>query len=116
MTDLTFGWFLPTSGDSTCLADPDQRIAQSPEMFEEVVAAADEGGFKYLLMPVNATCWEATVTASFYAARREKFRAADRDAVGLLQHFPVGQDVRHTRPTDLHHRQLRAARIPQMQS
>lgn len=69
MTDLTFGWFLPTSGDSTCLADPDQTIAQSPELFEEVVQAADEGGFKYLLMPVNATCWEATVTASFYAAR-----------------------------------------------
>ena len=69
MDDLTFGWFLPTSGDSTCLADPNQRIAQSPEMFEEVVTAADEGGFKYLLMPVNASCWEATVTASFYAAR-----------------------------------------------
>ena len=72
MDDLTFGWFLPTSGDSTCLADPDQRIAQSSEMFEEVVTAADEGGFKYLLMPVNATCWEATVTASFYAARSKK--------------------------------------------
>ncbi len=69
MPDLTFGWFLPTSGDSTCLADPNQRIAQSPELFEEVVAAVDEGGFKYLLMPVNATCWEATVTASYYAAR-----------------------------------------------
>lgn len=69
MSDLTFGWFLPTSGDSTCLADPDQTIKQSPEMFEEIVQAADEGGFKYLLMPVNATCWEATVTAAFYAAR-----------------------------------------------
>lgn len=69
MTDLTFGWFLPTNGDSTCLPDPEQRIPQSPEMFEEVVKAADEGGFKYLLMPVNATCWEATVTAAFYAAR-----------------------------------------------
>ena len=71
MPDLTFGWFLPTSGDSTCLADPNQRIAQSPEMFEEVVQAADEGGFKYLLMPVNSTCWEAPVTAAFYAARSE---------------------------------------------
>jgi alkanesulfonate monooxygenase len=69
MTDLTFGWFLPTSGDSTCLADPAQSIAQSAEMFEDVVNAVDEGGFKYLLLPVNATCWEATVTASFYAAK-----------------------------------------------
>lgn len=69
MSDLTFGWFLPTSGDSTCLATPDGRIAQSRELFDEVVDIVDEGGFKYLLMPVNATCWEATVTAAFYAAR-----------------------------------------------
>ena len=69
MTDITFGWFLPTSGDSTCLGDPDGRIPQSPELFDDVVAAVDNGGYKYLLMPVNATCWEATVVASYYAAR-----------------------------------------------
>lgn len=69
MTDLTFGWFLPTSGDSTCLADPDQKIAQSRGLFDEIVQAADAGGFRYLLMPVNTTCWEATVTSAFYAAR-----------------------------------------------
>ncbi|MBL4721457.1 MAG: LLM class flavin-dependent oxidoreductase [Alphaproteobacteria bacterium] len=69
MTDLTFGWFLPTSGDSTCLGDPASRIPQSLEMFDEVVAAVDNGGYKYLLMPVNATCWEATVVASYYVAR-----------------------------------------------
>ena len=67
--DLTFGWFLPTSGDTTCLGDPAARIAQSPEVFDEIVEAVDNGGFKYLLMPVNATCWEATVVASYYAAR-----------------------------------------------
>ena len=67
--ELTFGWFLPTSGDTTCLGDPAARIAQSPELFDDVVAAADEGGFTYLLMPVNSTCWEATVVASYYAAR-----------------------------------------------
>lgn len=67
--DLTFGWFLPTSGDTTCLGDPAARIPQSPEVFDEIVAAVDEGGYKYLLMPVNATCWEATVVASYYVAR-----------------------------------------------
>lgn len=67
--DITFGWFLPTNGDSTCLSDPAQRIAPSPPMLDEIVAAVDGGGYKYLLMPVNAICWEATVLASWYAAR-----------------------------------------------
>jgi len=66
---LTFGWFLPASGDSTCLADPDARIAPSRQLFDEVVRAVDEGGFRYLLMPVNALCWEATVLASYYVAK-----------------------------------------------
>lgn len=67
--ELTFGWFLPTSGDSTCLGDPAARIPQSRELFDEVVDVVDDGGFAYLLMPVNATCWEATVTGAFYLAR-----------------------------------------------
>ena len=66
---LTFGWFLPTSGDSTCLGDPNARIPQNTDLFDDIVREVDEGGFKYLLMPVNATCWEATVVASYYAAR-----------------------------------------------
>jgi alkanesulfonate monooxygenase len=67
--DITFGWFLPTNGDSTCLSDPAQRIAPSPPMMDEIVEAVDTGGYKYLLMPVNALCWEATVIASWYGAR-----------------------------------------------
>ena len=67
--DITFGWFLPTNGDSTCLTDPAQRIPPSRPMLDEIVDAVDNGGYKYLLMPVNAICWEATVVASWYAAR-----------------------------------------------
>jgi len=67
--DITFGWFLPTNGDSTCLADPAQRIAPSPPMLDEIVEAVDNGGYKYILLPVNAICWEATVVASWYAAK-----------------------------------------------
>ncbi|MCA8928880.1 MAG: LLM class flavin-dependent oxidoreductase [Alphaproteobacteria bacterium] len=67
--DLTFGWFLPTSGDSTNLGDPKARIPQSPELFDEIVDAVDRGGFRYMLLPVNAFCWEATVMASYYIAR-----------------------------------------------
>jgi alkanesulfonate monooxygenase len=67
--EVTFGWFLPSSGDSTCLADPKARIPSSPAVFDEVVDVVDNGGFKYLLIPVNTTCWEATVLASYYVAR-----------------------------------------------
>ena len=66
---LTFGWFLPTSGDSANLADPKAKIAQSPELFDEIVDAVDNGGFHYILLPVNAYCWEATVVSSYYVAK-----------------------------------------------
>lgn len=69
MTDLTFGWFLPTSGDSTCLADPAAHIPQSRELFDEIVGVVDDAGFNYMLMPVNAACWEATVVGAYYLAR-----------------------------------------------
>jgi len=67
--DLTFGWFLPTSGDSTCLADPKGHMPQSRALFDEIVDVVDDGGFSYMLMPVNANCWEATVVGSYYLAK-----------------------------------------------
>ena len=68
-SDLTFGWFLPTSGDSACLADPAQHIPQSRALFDEIVDVVDQAGFSYMLMPVNAQCWEATVVGAYYLAR-----------------------------------------------
>ena len=69
---LTFGWFLPTSGDSTNLGDPSARIPQSPELFDEIVEAVDNGGYQYMLLPVNAFCWEATVVSSYYVAKTKR--------------------------------------------
>lgn len=68
-SDLTFGWFLPTSGDSSCLGDPAGHIPQSRPLFDEIVDVVDNAGFAYMLMPVNAACWEATVTGAYYLAR-----------------------------------------------
>jgi alkanesulfonate monooxygenase len=67
--EITFGWFLPSSGDAVSLGDPAGRIPSSRAVFDEVIDAVDNGGFKYLLIPVNTTCWEATVLASYYVAR-----------------------------------------------
>jgi alkanesulfonate monooxygenase len=67
--NLTFGWFLPTSGDSTCLSNPAAHLQQGRELFDEIVEVVDGAQFSYMLMPVNAACWEATVTGAFYLAR-----------------------------------------------
>jgi alkanesulfonate monooxygenase len=66
---VTFGWFLPSSGDSTSLGEASGRIPSSRAVFDEIIDAVDNGGFKYLLIPVNTTCWEATVLASYYVAK-----------------------------------------------
>lgn len=69
LPSVTFGWFLPSSGDSTCLGDPAAKIQPNRALLDEVVDVVDKAGFKYLLIPVNTTCWEATVLASYYVAR-----------------------------------------------
>ena len=92
--ELTFGWFLPTSGDSTCLGDPAAKIPQSRELFDEVVDVVDDGGFAYLLMPVNATCWEATVTGAFYLARSRNVAPLVALRSAYCNPGPFGQNVR----------------------
>ena len=70
--DLSFGWFLPTFGDTTAFGDPGARLPAGPALFDEVVEAADAGGFDYLLMPVAPTCWEATALGAYYLARTRR--------------------------------------------
>lgn len=71
-SDLTFGWFLPSWGDTTAFGDPNARVDASPDLFDDVVKATEEGGYHYMLMPVAPTCWEATVLGSYYAARTRR--------------------------------------------
>lgn len=67
--EITFGWFLPSSGDATNLGRREGRIPSSKAVFDEIIDVVDNSGFKYLLIPVNTTCWEATVLASYYVAK-----------------------------------------------
>jgi len=71
---LEFGWFLPTAGDSTALADPSTRVAPSLDYFTRVVAAAEAAGFEYLLIPVQTECWEAWITAAMMIGRSQSIR------------------------------------------
>ena len=72
MRPLEFGWFLPTSGDSTAFGVPEASVDVSPEHFSRVVTAAEEAGFEYLLIPVAESCWEAYVAGAFMAAQTSK--------------------------------------------
>ena len=68
MSDVEFGWYLPTHGDTTAFNDAAAVIPPSPELLYRVVAAAEAAGFTYLLIPVGQTCWEAFMTGAFVAA------------------------------------------------
>lgn len=68
MRPLEFGWFLPTSGDTTAYGVPEETVEINPEHLRKVTAAAEAAGFEYMLIPVAAYCWEAYITGAFAAA------------------------------------------------
>ena len=76
MTDspIGFGWYIPTHGDLTNFADPDQFIPASMEMFDRVALAAEAAGFEYALVPVTPTCWEAWISTAMMSARTTKLK------------------------------------------
>lgn len=74
MRPLEFGWFLPTSGDTTCYGDAAAQIPPSLEMFDRVVAAAEAAGFEYLLVPVSTACWDAYIASAVMIGRSRSIR------------------------------------------
>lgn len=74
MNRLEFGWFLPTSGDTTAYADPTQRVTPSLDMFKRVVTAAEAAGFEYMLIPVAATCWDAYISSAVMVGHSSSIR------------------------------------------
>jgi alkanesulfonate monooxygenase len=74
-TPLEFGWFLPTSGDTTCYGDRDKFIQPSAGLFDRVILAAEAAGFEYFLVPVAATCWEAWTCSAMAVARTKRIKA-----------------------------------------
>ena len=74
-TPLEFGWFLPTSGDTTCYGDRDKFIQPSADLFDRVVLAAEAAGFEYFLVPVASTCWEAWISSAMAVAKTQRIKA-----------------------------------------
>jgi alkanesulfonate monooxygenase len=74
-TPLEFGWFLPTSGDTTCYGDRTKFIQPSAALFDRVVLAAEAAGFEYFLVPVATTCWEAWISSAMAVAKTRRIKA-----------------------------------------
>ncbi len=72
---LEFGWFLPTSGDTTCYGDRTAFIQPSAELFDRVILAAEAAGFDYFLVPVATTCWEAWISSAMAIAKTSRIKA-----------------------------------------
>ncbi len=70
--ELRFGWFIPTSGDTTRLGQDPTEIPPGLDHFVAVARAAEAAGFAYALVPVQTACWDAYVACSFIAARTER--------------------------------------------
>src|ERR1700761_1182028 len=75
LTPLEFGWFLPTSGDTTCYGDRDAFIAPSAALFDRVILAAEAASFEYFLVPVATTCWEAWISSAMAVAKTKRIKA-----------------------------------------
>src|SRR5688500_7029864 len=80
---LRFGWFIPTAGDTTTLADP-TRIPPGMELFTRVALAAETAGFDFALVPVQTACWEAWITCAMVAARTERLTLLVAARPGLV--------------------------------
>ena len=74
-TPLEFGWFLPTSGDTTCYGDQSAFIPPSADLFDRVILAAEAAGFEYFLVPVATTCWEAWISSAMAVAKTKRIKA-----------------------------------------
>jgi len=81
---LHFGWFIPTSGDTTAFGVPSASIPPSLDHFVRVAAAAERAGFEYALVPVQTACWEAWISCAMIAARTERIKPLVAARPGLI--------------------------------
>jgi alkanesulfonate monooxygenase len=81
---IHFGWFIPTSGDTTAYGVPSATIPPSLDHFVRVASAAERAGFEYALVPVQTMCWEAWITCAMVAARTEHIKLLVAARPGLI--------------------------------
>ena len=72
MTDVDFGWFLPTMGDSEVIGPPTRE--PSLEYLIDVAKAAEDAGFNFALVPVGTTCYDAWMASAIIAGHTERLK------------------------------------------
>ena len=73
-SQLRFGWFIPTIGDTSAFGDPGATMKPSLDLFTDIAVAAEAAGFEYTLVPVQTMCYEAWVTCAMVAARTTRLK------------------------------------------
>ena len=72
MSNVDFGWFLPTMGDSEVIGPPTREA--TADYLVEVARAAEDAGFKFALVPVGTTCHDAWLSSAIVAGRTERLK------------------------------------------
>lgn len=72
--DLHFGWYIPTSGDTSAFGVPEASIAPDLDMFTRVARAVENAGIEFALVPVVVSCYEAWISCAMMSARTERLK------------------------------------------
>ncbi|GAA1658345.1 alkanesulfonate monooxygenase [Citricoccus zhacaiensis] len=71
-TEIDFGWFIPTMGDTARIGDPTSSTPPSLDLFTHIAQTAEDAGFTYLLVPVMPECYEAYISCAMVSARTQR--------------------------------------------
>lgn len=71
-SNVEFGWFLPTMGDSEVIGPPTREATL--DYLTGVARAAEDAGFVFALVPVGSTCQDAWLASSVVAGRTERLK------------------------------------------
>jgi alkanesulfonate monooxygenase len=72
MSNIDFGWFLPTMGDSETIGPPTREA--TVDYLVDVARGAEDAGFGFALVPVGTTCHDAWLSSAIVAARTERLK------------------------------------------
>lgn len=81
MSDLRFGWYIPTHGDGVTAAD---HVPPTMDLFLDVAHAAERAGMEYALVPVATGCYEAWVATSMISARTTRLKMLVAARPGII--------------------------------
>lgn len=84
MSRISYGWFIPTRGDTTAFRNSATEIPPSLDLFVDIARAAENAGFEYILVPVQTTCWDAYISCAMVAARTETISPLVAVRAGLI--------------------------------